>query len=150
MSETQSQGTPPPSSGTTVATGFPDDDIKALGDQIAGLTLKEAVGLGGYLKDTYGIEPASGGVIMDTNTDSGKIDKEPEQTMFTVMLVGVPDATKKISVIKEVRALTQLGLKEAKDLVDSAPKVVKENCPKEEAEKLKKTIEDAGGKVELK
>lgn len=146
MTENQASQTPPPTGGTTVATGFPDE-IKSLGDIIAGLTVKEAVDLGGYLKDSYGIEAPEGGVAIQAPTP---IEKEPEKTTFDVVLVGVPDATKKIAVIKEVRALTQLGIKEAKEMVDGAPKTVKENATKEEADKIKQTIEAAGGKIELK
>ena len=150
MTETQTEGAGGGSgSGTPkFATGF-SDDIQSIGDQIANLTLKQAVELGGYLKDKYGIEAAAGGVIMD-NGPGGPVavEPEPEKTTFDIMLVAAGD--KKINVIKEVRAITGLGLKEAKDLVDGAPKTIKENVPKDEAEKIKATIEAAGGKVELR
>ena len=128
------------------------DDIKQLGDKIVGLTLKQAVDLAGYLKDTYNIEPAAGGaVMMAATTGQGQqapAEKEEAKTTFDVVLKAAGD--KKIQVIKVVRAATGLGLKEAKDLVEGAPKVVKENLQKEEAEKLKKEIEEQGGVVELK
>src|SRR5438552_15457326 len=128
------------------------EDIKQLGDKIVGLTLKQAVDLAGYLKDTHGIEPAAGGVVMAAGGGGGggaaAAPVEEAKTTFDVVLkVG---GEKKIQVIKVVRAATGLGLKEAKDLVEGAPKTVKEGLTKEEAEKLKKEIEDQGGAVELK
>ena len=127
-----------------------DAAIAELGDKIAGLTLKQAVDLAAYLKDTHQIEPAAGGVVMaGGGGGAAAAPAEEAQTNFDVILKSsAPD--KKIAVIKEVRAATGLGLKEAKDLVDGAPKTVKESLPKEEAEKLKKTLEAAGGVVELK
>src|SRR2546423_1225669 len=125
--------------------------LEAIGDQIAGLTLKQAVELANYLKEKHGIEPAAGGVVMAGGGGGGAaapVEKAEEKTTFDVVLKAGGD--KKIQVIKVVRAATQLGLKEAKDLVEGAPKVVKENLPKEEAEKLKKEIEEQGGVVELK
>ena len=127
------------------------EDIKQLGDKIVGLTLKQAVDLAAYLKDEHGIEPAAGGAVMMAGPGGGGAAAAPAEeakTTFDVVLKGAGD--KKIQVIKVVRAATQLGLKEAKDLVEGAPKVVKENLPKEEAEKLKKEIEEQGGVVELK
>src|SRR5688572_11199622 len=126
------------------------DDIKQLGDKIVGLTLKQAVDLAGYLKDTYNIEPAAGGAVMMAPAGGGGAAAEAEapKAAFDVVLKSAGD--KKIQVIKVVRAATGLGLKEAKDLVEGAPKVVKENLPKEEAEKLKKELEEQGGVVELK
>jgi large subunit ribosomal protein L7/L12 len=127
------------------------EDIKQLGDKIVGLTLKQAVDLAGYLKDTYDIEPAAGGAVMMAGPAGGgapAAEKEEAKTTFDVVLKAAGD--KKINVIKEVRAATGLGLKEAKDLVEGAPKVVKENLAKEEAEKLKKSLEDQGAQVELK
>jgi large subunit ribosomal protein L7/L12 len=123
-------------------------EIKEMGDKIVGLTLKQAVELAGYLKDTYGIEPAAGGAVMMAGPAAGAAVKEEEKTTFDVVLKGAGD--KKIQVIKVVRAATGLGLKEAKDLVEGAPKIVKDSLPKAEAEKLKKEIEDQGGVVELK
>ena len=126
-------------------------ELKELGDKIVGLTLKQAVDLAAYLKDTYGIEPAAGGAVMMAGGGGGAaapVEKEEPKTMFDVWLKG--GGEKKIQVIKVVRAATGLGLKEAKDLVEGAPKVVKEGLPKADAEKLKKEIEDQGGTVELK
>lgn len=123
-------------------------DIKDLGDKIVGLTLKQAVEVAAYLKETYNIEPAAGGAVMMAGPAAAPAEKEEAKTTFDVVLKGAGD--KKIQVIKVVRAATGLGLKEAKDLVEGAPKVVKENLPKEEAEKLKKELEDQGGQVELK
>jgi large subunit ribosomal protein L7/L12 len=125
--------------------------ITDLGDRIAKLTILEAVQLKDYLKEKYKIEPAAGGVVMQQGGGGGAAEaaKPAEKTEFTVSLDGF-DAAKKISVIKVVREITNLGLKEAKDLVEGAPKPVKENVSKEEAETLKKKLEDAGGKVSLK
>ena len=126
------------------------EDIKTLGDKIVGLTLKQAVELAGYLKETHGIEPAAGGAVMMAGGGGGGAvaEKAEEKTTFDVILKAGGD--KKIQVIKVVRAATGLGLKEAKDLVEGAPKVVKEGLDKAEAEKLKKEIEEQGGTVELK
>ena len=125
-------------------------DIKELGDKIVGLTLKQAVDLAAYLKDEHGIEPAAGGVMMAAGGGGGAAPAEAEEakTTFDVVLKGGGD--KKIQVIKVVRAATGLGLKEAKDLVEGAPKVVKENLTKDDAEKLKKELEEQGAAVELK
>jgi len=124
--------------------------ISTLGDSIAGLTLKEAVELADYMKDKYGIEPAAGGAVMmaAAGDAGGGAAAAVEQTEFTVVLEN--SGASKINVIKVVREATGLGLKEAKDLVDGAPKPVKENIPKEEAEKLKAALEAAGGKVTMK
>ena len=126
--------------------------LEALGDQIAGLTLKQAVDLASYLKEKHGIEPAAGGVVMQGGGGGGgaapAAEKAEEKTTFDVVLKAAGD--KKIQVIKVVRAATGLGLKEAKDLVEGAPKTVKENLTKEEAEKLKKELEEQGATVELK
>lgn len=127
------------------------DDIKQLGDKIVGLTLKQAVDLAAYLKDTYNIEPAAGGAVMMAGGGGGGAAAAPAEeakTTFDVVLKAAGD--KKIQVIKEVRTATGLGLKEAKDLVEGAPKVVKENLTKDDAEKLKKALEDQGATVELK
>jgi len=127
------------------------EDIKTLGDKIVGLTLKQAVDLAAYLKDTYQIEPAAGGVVMAGGGGGGgaaPAEKEEEKTNFDVVLKTAGD--KKIQVIKVVREVTGLGLKEAKDLVEGAPKTVKENLPKADAEALKKKIEEQGGTAELK
>jgi large subunit ribosomal protein L7/L12 len=127
-------------------------EIKELGDKIVGLTLKQAVDLAGYLKETHGIEAAAGGAVMMAGPGGGggaaAPEPEAEKTTFDVVLKGAGD--KKIQVIKVVRAATGLGLKEAKDLVEGAPKTVKENIDKPEAEKLKKELEEQGATVELK
>ena len=126
-------------------------DIKELGDKIVGLTLKQAVDLATYLKEEHGIEPAAGGAVMMAGPTTGggaAAPAEEAKSTFDVVLKAGGD--KKIQVIKVVRAATGLGLKEAKDLVEGAPKVVKENLPKEEAEKLKKELEEQGAAVELK
>ena len=127
-------------------------DIKELGDKIVGLTLKQAVDLATYLKDEHGIEPAAGAAVVmqggGGGGGGGGGEKEPEKTTFDVVLKAGGD--KKIQVIKVVRAVTGLGLKEAKDLVEGAPKTVKEGLEKADAEKLKKELEEQGGTVELK
>ena len=125
-------------------------EITEIGDKLAGLTLKQAVDLSTYLKDKYGIEAAAGGVMMAGGGGGAApvAEKAEEKTTFDVVLKAAGD--KKIQVIKEVRTATGLGLKEAKDLVEGAPKVVKESLTKEDAEKLKKTLEDQGATVELK
>ncbi len=124
-------------------------DLKALAEQIVNLTLLEAQELKTILKDDYGIEPASGGAVMMAGpADGGGGEAEEEQTEFDVILQEA--GANKISVIKEVRAITGLGLKEAKELVEAGGKPVKEAAPKEEAEEIKKKLEEAGAKVELK
>ena len=127
-----------------------DEKITKIGDEIAGLTLKEAVDLTDYMKDTYGIEPAAGGAVMMAGPAAGGAEggAEEEQTEFDVVLEGPGD--KKIQVIKVVREATGLGLKEAKALVDGAPKPVKEKVPKEEADALKTKLEEAGAAVTIK
>jgi large subunit ribosomal protein L7/L12 len=122
-------------------------ETKSLGDKIAALTLKQAVELKDYLKSAYGIEPAAGGGMMMAAAAPAAAVVE-EKTTFDVVLKAFGD--NKISVIKVVRALTSLGLKEAKDLVEGAPKTVKEGISKEDAETAKKQLEDAGATVELK
>jgi len=133
----------------TEATKEFDAEIKDLGDKLAGLTLKQAVDLGDYLKDEYGIEAAAGGPVMVAGPGGGDggAAEEEEKTSFDVVLKSAGD--KKIQVIKVVREATGLGLKEAKELVDGAPKPVKEGMDKEAAEELKGKIEEAGGEVEL-
>ncbi len=121
-------------------------DIKELGDKIVGLTLMQAKELGDYLKDEHGIEPAGGGAVMVAGPAAAEEVVE-EKTTFDVVLKAFGE--KKIQVIKEVRALTSLGLKEAKDLVDNAPKNVKEGVSKEEAEEAKSKLEAAGATVEI-
>ena len=125
-------------------------DLKSLAEKIVGLTLLEAAELKNILKDEYGIEPAAGGAVMMAPAagggDAGAAAEE--KTEFDVMLMDAGE--KKINVIKEVRAITGLGLKEAKDLVEGAPKAIKEAVGKDEAEEIKKKVEAAGAKVEVK
>ena len=128
-----------------------DAKISSLGDSIASLTLKEAVDLADYMKATYGIEPAAGGAVMVAaggDGGGGGAAAAAAQTEFDVILKEA--GAKKIEVIKVVREATGLGLKEAKDLVDGAPKTVKEKVSKEDADKLKTSLEGAGAKVEIK
>ena len=128
-----------------------DAKISKLGDEIAGLTLKEAVDLADYMKATYGIEPAAGGAVMVAAAgggDGGGPAKAEEKTEFDVVLENA--GANKIQVIKSVREATGLGLKEAKDLVDGAPKTLKEKVSKEDAETLKTELEKAGAKVVIK
>jgi large subunit ribosomal protein L7/L12 len=125
--------------------------VKELGDKIVALTLMQAKELADYLKEVYGIEPAAGGAVMVAGPAAGggaAAEAAPEKTTFDVILTGFGD--KKIQVIKEVRALTGLGLKEAKELVDGVPKPVKEGASKEDAEAAKKQLEAAGATVEIK
>src|SRR5262249_44123557 len=126
-------------------------DVTEIGDKIAGLTITKAVELRDYLKEKYKIEPAAGGAVMMAGPAGGGgaavAEKPAEKTEFTVQLDGVADTTKKINVIKVVREITGLGLKEAKELVEGAPKPVKENVSKDEAENLKKKLEEGGAKV---
>ena len=125
-------------------------EIKDIGDKIMALTLLKAQELGDYLKDVYGVEAAAAPVMAAGPAVAGAAAPaaEPEKEDFTVVLTGSGD--KKIQVIKVVREITGLGLKEAKDLVDGAPKTVKEDVPKAQAEEMKKKIEESGGTVELK
>ncbi len=125
-------------------------DIKELGDKLSGLTLKQAVELKNYLKDTYGIEPAAGGAVIAAAPGAAAAAAAPaeEKTTFDVVLKAAGD--KKIQVIKVVREATGLGLKEAKDLVEGAPKTVKEALSKADAEKLQKSLTEQGATVELK
>lgn len=127
------------------------DTTKKLGDQISELTLKQAKELSDYLKDVHGIEPAAGGgVIMQAGGGGGggAVAAPEVQTEFDVVLEAFGD--KKIGVIKEVRALTGLGLKEAKDLVEGVPSKVKEKVSKEDAEAAKKKLVEAGATVSIK
>jgi large subunit ribosomal protein L7/L12 len=121
---------------------------KDLGDKIVELTLKQAKELSDYLEEVHGIKAAAGGaVMMAPVAEAGPAVQA--KTEFDVVLEGYDDA-KKIAVIKEVRAATALGLKEAKELVEKAPSKVKEGISKEDAEKLKASLESAGGKVSIK
>lgn len=128
------------------------DKVKKLADEISGLTLKEAVDFSAYIKEAYGIEPAAGGVAVMAGPAGGggaaAAAPAEEKTTFDVILKAAGE--KKINVIKVVRAATNLGLKEAKDLVEGAPKTVKEALPKADADKLKKELEEQGATVELK
>ena len=117
-------------------------ETKELGDKIVALTLMQAKELADYLKDEHGIEPAAGGAVMMAGPAAGGEAVEEEKTSFDVILKEIGD--KKIQVIKEVRALTGLGLKEAKAVVDEAPKAVKEGVSKEEAEEARAALEAAG------
>jgi large subunit ribosomal protein L7/L12 len=125
-------------------------DLKKLAEEIVGLTLLEAQELKTILKDEYGIEPAAGGAVMMAGPAAGgeAAAAEEEKTEFDVILKGA--GAQKINVIKEVRALTGLGLKEAKDLVEAGGKAVKEGVSKEEAESIKTKLEAAGAEVEVK
>jgi large subunit ribosomal protein L7/L12 len=137
---------------TAEATREFDASTKDLGDKIVGLTLLQAKALADYLKEVHGIEPAGGGVMMAMPAggggDGGGAAKAAEQTEFDVVLKAFGD--NKIGVIKAVRSITGLGLKEAKELVESAPKAVKTGVSKEDAEKIKKELTDAGAEAEVK
>ena len=125
-------------------------EIKELGDKIADLTLKQAKELSDYLKDEYDIEPAAGGAVVMAGgmAGGGAAEAEVEKTEFDVVLTGFGD--KKLNVVKVVKNLTGSTLMEAKKLVEAAPATLKEQAPKEDAEKMKAEIEAAGGSVELK
>ena len=134
---------------TDTATTYADD-IKSIGDKIVGLTLLEAKNLADYLENVHGIKPAAGGAVMMAGPAGGAGAAAPveEKTEFDVVLAEI--GGNKIGVIKVVRAATGLGLKEAKDLVEAAPKPIKTGVSKEDADKLKKELEEAGAKVEVK
>ncbi len=121
-------------------------DVKAIAEQLVNLTVKEVQELSTILKDEYGIEPAAAAVVVSGGAAGG--DAAEAKTSFDVILVEAGAA--KLGVVKIVKDLTGLGLKESKDLVDGAPKPVKEGVSKEEAESLKKQLEEAGAKVEIK
>jgi large subunit ribosomal protein L7/L12 len=120
-------------------------DVKAIAEQLVNLTVKEVQELSTILKDEYGIEPAAAAVVV---SGGGGAAAAEEKTTFDVILVEAGAA--KLGVVKIVKDLTGLGLKESKDLVDGAPKPIKEGVSKEEAESLKKQLEEAGAKVEVK
>ena len=128
-------------------------DLKKLAEEISKLSLVDAVELKNILKDEYGIEPAAGGAVMVAGAAAGGPGGADgaaggdEKSEFSVILKSAGD--KKINVIKEVRTITGLGLKEAKDLVEAGGKAVKEGVPKDEAEEIKKKLEEAGAEVEL-
>jgi large subunit ribosomal protein L7/L12 len=121
-------------------------DIKAIAEQLVSLTVKEVQDLAKALKDDYGIEPAAAAVVVAGGGGGG--EAAAAKTTFDVILLEAGGA--KLGVVKVVKDLTGLGLKEAKDLVDGAPKPVKEGIGKEEAEAIKKALEEAGAKAELK
>jgi large subunit ribosomal protein L7/L12 len=125
-------------------------DIKALGDQLVELTVKEVNELASYLKETYGIEPAAAAVVAagPAAGAGGGGAAAAEKTNFDVVLKAA--GANKLQIVKLVKELTGLGLKEAKDMVDGAPKTIKEGLPKDEAENLKKQLTEAGAEVELK
>lgn len=123
-------------------------DIKELGDQLVNLTVKEVSELADYLKEEYGIEPAAAAAVVAGPAAGGAEGGAEEQTEFDVILKSA--GASKLGVVKLVKELTGLGLKEAKAVVDSAPAPVKEGIPKDEAEALKAQLEEAGAEVELK
>ena len=123
-------------------------DLKAFAEQLVNLTVKEVNELAQILKDEYGIEPAAAAVAVAAGPAAGAAPAEEEKSSFDVILKSA--GASKLAVVKLVKELTGLGLKEAKELVDSAPKPVKEGLPKSEAEGLKKQLEEAGAEVELK
>ena len=123
-------------------------DIKAIAEELVNLTVKEVNELAIVLKDEYGIEPAAAAVAVAAGPAAGAADAAEEKSSFDVVLAEVGGA--KLQVVKAVKEACGLGLKEAKDLVDGAPSTIKEGLSKEEAENLKKAIEEAGAKVELK
>ncbi len=124
-----------------------DEKISKLGDELAGLTLKEAVDLGDYMKETYGIEAAAGGAVMMAGPAAGGGEAEAEKTEFDVILKS--DGGQKIKVIKLVREATGLGLKEAKEKVDNLPAKIKEGIAKDEADALAEQIKELGADVEV-
>ena len=125
-------------------------DIKAIGDQLVELTVKEVNELASYLKETHGIEPAAAAVVAGPAAGgaAGGGAAAAEKTNFDVVLKSA--GANKLQIVKLVKELTGLGLKEAKDMVDGAPKTIKEGLPKDEAENLKKQLVEAGAEVELK
>ena len=123
-------------------------DIKAIAEELVNLSVKEVQELATVLKDEYGIEPAAAAVAVAAGPAAGAAEAAEEKTSFDVVLAEVGAA--KLQVVKAVKEACGLGLKEAKDLVDGAPSTLKEGLSKDEAENLKKAIEEAGAKVELK
>ena len=124
------------------------EDIKTLGEKIVGLTLKQAKELSDYLKEVHGIEAAAGGAVMMAAPTDGGAAAAPEQTEFKVVLTSFGE--KKLDVVKVVKNITGASLMDAKKLVEGVPATIKEGVSKEDAEKLKKEITEAGGTVELK
>jgi large subunit ribosomal protein L7/L12 len=124
-------------------------DVKSLGDQLVELTVKEVNELASYLKETYGIEPAAAAVVAGPSAGAAAGGAAAaEKTNFDVVLKAA--GPNKLQIVKLVKELTGLGLKEAKDVVDGAPKTIKEGLPKDEAENLKKQLVEAGAEIELK
>lgn len=123
-------------------------DLKDFAEQLVNLSVKEVNELAEILKEEYGIEPAAAAPVMVAGGGAGEAGGEAEKSEFDVVLVSA--GPNKMAVIKEVKTLTGLGLKEAKELVDGAPSPIKEGAPKEEAESIKATLEEAGANVELK
>ncbi|MFD1468094.1 50S ribosomal protein L7/L12 [Hymenobacter caeli] len=124
-------------------------DLKAFAEQLVNLTVKEVNELAGILKDEYGIEPAAAAPVMMAGGGGAAAEEAPEEkTSFDVILKAAGGA--KLAVVKLVKDLTGLGLKEAKELVDGAPKALKEGVTKDEADTLKKQLEEAGAEVEVK
>ncbi len=123
-------------------------DVKKLAEELVNLTVKEVSELAAILKDEYGIEPAAAAVAVAAPAAGGGDAAPAEKTSFDVILTSAGQA--KLQVVKVVKDLTNLGLKEAKDIVDAAPKPVKEGVSKEEAESIKAQLEEAGAEVELK
>lgn len=123
-------------------------DLKAFADQLVNLTVKEVNELAGILKEEYGIEPAAAAAVAVAGPVAGGGDAAEEKSEFDVILKSAGAA--KLAVVKLVKELTGLGLKEAKEVVDGAPKAIKEGVGKDEAEGLKKQLEEAGAEVELK
>ena len=122
-------------------------EIKALAESLVGLTVKQVQELAEFLKSEYGIEPAAAAVVVSAGGGDGAAATE-EKTSFNVILKSA--GANKLAIVKIVKELTGLGLKEAKDIVDAAPKAVKEGVGKDEAEGIKKALEEAGAEVELK
>jgi len=123
-------------------------DLKAFAEQLVNLTVKEVNELAEILKTEYGIEPAAAAVAVAAGPAAAPAEEKEEKTSFDVVLKSV--GANKLAIVKAVKELTGLGLKEAKDIVDSAPAPIKEGVSKDEAEALKKSLEDAGAEVELK
>jgi len=123
-------------------------ELKELGDKIAGLTLKQAKELSDYIKEAYGIEPASGGAVMMAPAGGGPAAAPVEQTEFDVVLANVGD--KKLDVVKVAKSITGLSLMDAKKLVESAKPTIKEKVSKEDAAKIKAELEAVGATIELK
>ena len=123
-------------------------DLKAIAEQLVNLTVKEVNELAGILKSEYGIEPAAAAVAVAAGPAAAPAEEKEEKTSFDVILKNV--GANKLAIVKAVKELTGLGLKEAKDLVDGAPSAIKEGIAKNEAEALKKSLEEAGAEVELK